>query len=110
MLHVLIKALLVDVVVALQKDDALPAMMEIFQAHSTVLFESLLDTDMAVLNRHFVTAIAHITMKAGISATHLADAALVAVIYAFLFAKIVVEDTYIAVVLREWYIAAYTNR
>ena len=49
-------------------------------------------------------------MKAGISATHLADATLVAVIYAFLFAKIVVEDTYIAVILREWYIAAYTNR
>ena len=86
MLHVLIKALLVDVVVALQEDDALPAMMKIFQAHSTVLFQSLPDTDMAVLNRHFITTIAHITMKAGISTTHLADAALLAVIYAFLFA------------------------
>ena len=73
-----------NVMVTLQKDYALSALVKVFQANSTVLPESLFYTNVAVLDWKFVTAIAYITMEASISATHLADPTLFAMIYTFL--------------------------
>ena len=91
-----------NVVVTVQEDDALPAVVEVFQADATVLLKSCLDTDVAVLHGQFIAALTLVTVKAGRFAAHFADAALVAVIDSLLDAFVVVERAHLAVILAEW--------